>query len=233
MDHRPERRTFPHTSLGRSVHKALRDFYALEPGDRTLGNLLHALRRAWEGSGFQTLEEAETARAKGQTMLRRYFELEDHARVRPIALESVFSFSHPRAGIRVTGRVDRLDAEGSDYVIVDYKTGRYHRDERDLDESLPLSIYAMAVSGRLGRDVARIRLHHLASGERMETVRGPDRLAADWQVLVRLVDEIRADDEMAARPGPLCRWCDYLSICPEGQREVVGEGVGAECPTGS
>lgn len=221
VEKRPERRTFSHTALGRSVHKALRDFYALEPSDRTLQNLLAALRRAWDPSGYSSKLDEENAFMRADDMLRRFFGAEDHARVRPIALESKFHFAHPGAGILVTGRVDRLDASGDEYVIVDYKTGRFR--EGEIDDSLPLSLYAMAVSGRMGKSVTRIVLHHLASGERAETNRDADRLAADWKALTGLVGRMRGDTEFSPRPGPLCRWCDYLPLCPEGQEEARDE----------
>jgi hypothetical protein len=31
---------------------------------------------------------------------------------------------------------------------------------------------------------------------------------------MRLIDSIEAESEFRARPGPLCRWCDYANICP-------------------
>jgi RecB family exonuclease len=116
--------------------------------------------------------------------------------------------------------VDRIDAEQGGYVIVDYKTGRFGEDQDAVDGSLPLSLYAMAVSAQLRRRVSRIVVEHLASGRRAETTREADRLAGDWKAIVDLVDEMRARPAFAAQPGPLCRWCDYLSVCPEGRAEA-------------
>jgi len=48
------------------------------------------------------------------------------------------------AGTKLTGRIDRVDrAPDGSVVIVDYKTGKA-RSQEDADESLQLSIYAMA-----------------------------------------------------------------------------------------
>jgi RecB family exonuclease len=221
VEHRPERRTFPHTALGRSVHKALRDFYALPAPERTLPNLIAALRRAWDPTGLRTRKEKEDALLRAEDMLRRFFESEDHAAVRPLALESKFAFPHAPKGIIVTGRVDRLDMSDDGYVIVDYKTGRYRQDAASVDSSLPLSIYAMAVSGRLGNEVSKIVLHHLALGARTVTERGRERLANDWRELMGLVDTMQTDPELAPTPGPLCHWCDYLAVCREGRAEVA------------
>lgn len=231
VEKRPERRTFSHTALGRSVHKALRDFYALEPSDRTLGNLLAALRHAWDPSGYASKADEEDGLARAEAMLRRFFEGDDHATVRPIALESKFAFAHAGAGILVTGRVDRLDVNEDGYVIHDYKTGRFRQEPASIDTSLPLSLYAMAVGGRLGRDASRIVLHHLASGDRVETHRDAERLRDDWSELVEIVAGMRSAEAYEAKPGPLCRWCDFLSVCPEGRAQVASGGT--EDPDGA
>lgn len=230
VDRRQERRAFPHTSVGLSVHKTLRKFYGLVAEERTLENMLVLLRRCWEGAGFASRKDEQDARHRAEDMLRTYFDSVDHSAVRPLALESKFAFAHPGAGIIVAGRVDRLDSSGDEYVIVDYKTGSYRQDRETLDSSLPLSVYAMAVSGRLGRDVTRIVLHHLASGERSETHRDRERLRGDWARLTDLVGRMRSDTEFTARPGALCHWCDYLSVCPEGQAEENHRRVGPGAP---
>lgn len=221
VDHRPERRAFAHTALGRSVHKALRDFYALGPAERTEETLLRLLRRAWDGSGYRSEGEAEQGFVRAEEMLRRFFRRGDHASVRPLALESKFRYSDPQARILVTGRVDRLDAADDGYVIVDYKTGTFRQDPGSIDGSLPLSLYAIAVGAQLPSTASRIVLEHLASGDRFETIRDRDRLERDWKELVDVVDEIRGEEEYPPTPGPLCRWCDYLSVCPAGQAEVA------------
>jgi len=220
IERRPERRAFPQTALGRTVHRALREFYALETGRRSLEELLRLLRRAWDASGYRSENEAEAAFARAEDMLRRYHDLVDHTGVRPLALESKFSVSYPDEGVLVTGRVDRIDLSEDGYVIVDYKTGRFRQDPRSIHESLPLSLYAMAASSKLGSEVTRIVLYLLADGTALETERDPDRLAGDWKLLVDIVEEIRTGARFPPHTGPLCRWCDYLNLCPEGRAEV-------------
>lgn len=220
VDRRPERRTFAPTALGRSVHKALRDFYGLSPEQRTVENLLRALRRAWDPTGYRSAKDAEDAFTRAEDMLRRYHSGTDPRRARVVALESKFSHAKSSEGILVTGRVDRIDIDEGEYVIVDYKTGRFGEHDHVIDEALPLSLYAIAVSAVLGRDVSRIAVEHLPTGRRAETKRDPERLAVDWKELVAKADEMRSGTEFPPRPGSLCRWCDYLSACPEGRASI-------------
>jgi RecB family exonuclease len=220
IDRRPERRTFGPTALGRSVHKALRDFYGLEPAQRTVENLLRALRRAWDPTGYRSAKEAEDAFERAEDMLRRYHAGTDPQRVRVVALESKFSHAKSREGILVTGRVDRIDIEDGEYVIVDYKTGRFGETDDTIDESLPLALYLIAAAAVLGREITRIAVEHLPTGRRRVTHRDAARLEGDWKELVVLADEMRRGTDFPPRPGSLCRWCDYLSACPEGRASI-------------
>jgi putative RecB family exonuclease len=221
VDKRSERRAFGPSALGRSVHKALRIFYALEPIQRTIENLLREFRRAWDGAGYRSAREAEDAYSRAEDMLRRYHAGTNPQSVRVVAMESKFSHARSSDGILVTGRVDRIDIDESDYVIVDYKTGRFGSDDITLQESLPLSLYAIAVSAGLGRDVNRIAIEHLPTGRRAETRRKKDRLAQDWEKLTVLAAEMRFEEaEFPPRPSSLCRWCDYLVACPEGRASI-------------
>ena len=137
-----------------------------------------------------------------------------------VVLESKFSHAKAKEGILVTGRVDRIDLDDGEYVIVDYKTGRFGAHDEMIDESLPLSLYAIAVSAVLGRDVSRIAVEHLPTGRRSETRRDVARIAGDWKELVDLADEMRAGTEFPPRPSSLCPWCDYLTVCPEGRASM-------------
>ena len=74
--------------------------------------------------------------------------------------------------IAVSGRIDRLDArpradgaEGTELVVVDYKTGRHLLSVDDARSSLALALYALAASRALRRDCRRVELHHLPSGQ--------------------------------------------------------------------
>lgn len=228
VDRRPERRTFGPTALGRSVHKAMRDFYALDAAERSVDALVRALRRSWDRTGYRSVKEAEDAYERAEDMLRRYHAGSDPQRVRVVAMESKFSHARSSEGLLITGRVDRIDLDEGQYVIVDYKTGRFGEDQYKLDESLPLTLYVIAVSAVMGRPVSRIAVEHLTSGRRAETWRDRDRQASDWRKLSIVSKEMRDGTEFPPTPSALCRWCDYLVACPEGRASVR---VQNEAPT--
>ena len=44
--------------------------------------------------------------------------------------------------------------------------------------------------------------------------RTPEQLAALREETRGVIDRIRAETAWEPRPGPLCRWCEYQSVCP-------------------
>src|SRR5207302_2291597 len=65
------------------------------------------------------------------------------------------------AGTKVAGRIDRMDrAPDGSVNIVDYKTGNA-RSQDDADESLQLSIYAIAAREKWGYRVGALAFHNL------------------------------------------------------------------------
>ena len=79
--------------------------------------------------------------------------------------------------VKVVGRIDRIDqAGGGGVVITDYKTGKAQSQE-DSDQSLQLSIYAMAARDRWGYRADHLVLYNLEGNSPVFTRRSELQLA--------------------------------------------------------
>jgi DNA helicase-2/ATP-dependent DNA helicase PcrA len=121
------------------------------------------------------------------------------------------SFQFEVAGTSVIGRIDRVDEDEHGYTIVDYKTGNPKSQEL-ADESLQLSIYALAMSAI--KPVQRLVFQNLQDNTPIVTERSPEALHTAETKIVAAASGIAAG-RFEPTPGAHCNWCGYRTICPE------------------
>jgi putative RecB family exonuclease len=209
-------------AFGTSMHAALREFYRLPVGRRSLRMLLELLRRLWVRDGYQGKEQQQRERERAADALRAWYGRTDTTVV-PHATE--LGLQAAWGDVVLKGRLDRLDADpGSDrgLVVIDYKTGRRPVSQEAADADEALTIYAALVERRLGRPVTRMVLDYVVAGTQVVTGRPPEVLRRRLDEVLATAGRLRADQEFRPNPGPWCAGCDLLRRCPAGQQEVAG-----------
>lgn len=224
---RPEARAQrAHTSVGLATHNVLRDFWDLPLERRTPAGVAELVRESWIDVGFRDPEQSMAWRMRVREAVVEYLRRIDRDR-QPVGLER--SVSLKAGGVAITGRVDRLDDRDGELVVVDYKTGRQVPTDADARTSLPLALYAAAVSRMFRRPCVRVELHHVPTGRvaaHEHTQESLDRKIAEADSIaadLRRVDAEFRDlgvesSSFGARPSALCSWCDFRAHCPEGQQ---------------
>lgn len=109
---------------------------------------------------------------------------------------------------------DRFGRRSGGIEVIDYKTGRVSS-QKGVDESLQLSIYALACRDALGLGTPeRVTLYFTESATRLSTTRtDADLDSARADILARTA-RIRSADFAATPSADTCRWCDYARLCP-------------------
>jgi RecB family exonuclease len=228
----PKGPPWAHNSVGASVHNALAGWWRLPLAGRTVPAAGELLERGWITEGFADEQQSARQRSRARAMVESYVAGLDPAD-EPLGVERTVATRTDR--IAVSGRIDRLDErpageDGTELVVVDYKTGRHLLTTDDARGSLALAIYAVAAARSLRRNCHRVELHHLPSGKVIawghtdatlaRQVRRAEEIAAecaeaDEQVRNGLPPE-RYDEVFPPRPSPACGWCDYVRHCAEG-----------------
>ena len=231
----PKGPPWAHNSLGASVHNALAGWWRLPLPRRTVQSAGGLVTQGWITEGFSGEAQSSRYRDWARTLVEEYVSGLDPAD-EPVGVERTVGTRTD--AIAVSGRIDRLDArpraddaDGTELVVVDYKTGRHLLSVDDARSSLALAIYALAASRSLRRDCRRVELHHLPSGQ----VLAWEHTAESLQRHLRRAEDIaaecaEADERMRAplprekydevfppQTGPGCGWCDYRRSCQEGQ----------------
>ena len=214
---------------GSFAHRVLELLMQRPPEQRTIDEARRIARSEWPETeahrDYQALghdeKDSRRFRWKAWTAIQGLWRLEDPSEVNVRATEQ--DVEAELAGVPFRGIVDRIEEEGDGLVVTDYKSGkapspRFRRSR--LDQVL---LYAAAVEASTGELPVRARLLYLGQRTVGTEVSQPEieavtkKLAGTWAD----IQTACAEDEFEPRTGPLCGWCPYLSMCPQGAAEVA------------
>ncbi len=222
----PRRPQRAHTSIGMTVHASLRAWWDLPLSARTPASGRRLVEQGWIDVGFRDAVQSAHWKTRTSAQVTAYLEGLDSRR-EPLGVERVVGL---RTGLlALSGRIDRLDDRDGELVVVDYKTGRRPPTPDEPASSLPLALYAAAVSSVFRRPCRRVELHHVPSGQvaadrhtdesLQRKVREADSIGRQLQAVDAHFAKAGDDPSLfAPRVSPLCRWCDYRAWCPQGQQ---------------
>jgi RecB family exonuclease len=222
----PKGPPWAHNTVGAAVHLALASWWQLPESGRTPAAAGRLVRQRWKPLGFRDDAQAAAWRERAADMVERYT-VDLDPTDEPLGVERTVALKTDR--LAVSGRIDRLDRRGEELVVVDYKTGRHVLSTDDARGSLALALYAMAAARTMRLPCRRVELHHLPSGEVVVWEHTDATLsrhlgrAQDIAIEAATAQAAGAvagadhDEIFPPRPGALCTWCDFLSVCPAGQ----------------
>jgi DNA helicase-2/ATP-dependent DNA helicase PcrA len=206
---------------GAAMHGVLRTFYDAQRWQRTVSDdeLVEQFRSALASAGIADRYQYELYLRQGIEQLRQFFGVA-RAMPPPEVLETEHRFELQVGSSKLTGRVDRMDRTGPDTVaIVDYKTGKPQSQE-DADESLQLSLYALAARDAWGKRADRLVFYNLENNTPIYTTRIDCELEAAKLRVEKAAVGI-AEGRFNAKPGFHCAFCPYRNLCPATEKVVV------------
>jgi DNA helicase-2/ATP-dependent DNA helicase PcrA len=205
---------------GAAMHRVLHAFFDAQRYGRPIADdeLLENFRADLAQAGIADRYQYELYLRQGREQLTQFFS-SARSGPQPEVLKTEQKFELPVAGVKLTGRIDRMDRLASDGVaIVDYKTGK-PRSQQDADESLQLSLYALAAQEAWGLRADRLIFHNLEDNTMVVTTRGSADLEAARN-RVRAAAEKIAEGKFLAKTGYHCSLCPYRNLCPATERIV-------------
>jgi DNA helicase-2/ATP-dependent DNA helicase PcrA len=205
---------------GNIVHLVLKDFYdALRAGrPRAVEDSLKLFRGLLADAHFEDEHQRGLYRRQGEQHLTNFFAVRAQEPA-PLVERTEWSFEVRIGSVSVQGRVDRVDRISEGLAVIDYKTGRA-RKQKEADESLQLSLYAVATEAKLGRLPARLVIYNVEDASVITTSRAAGDLDVARERVVVAADGIAAG-HFEATPDPfLCRWCEYRKLCPATEQKL-------------
>lgn len=214
-------------SFGTSVHSVLRDFYRMLMTNQKLNEeeVLELLKKNWINDGYQNKTHEDESFKKAKNIVLNYIKKNLYSNPKPpVALELPFNFyvknlASPTGGIRVGGRIDRIDQkENGTIEILDYKTGTNIPKEKDLEKNMQLTTYALAAMEAKDKYLNKkpeeviLSLYYLEKDLKFTTTRTMDQLEEAKNYILQKAEEISKSDFKCSKSS-FCQICEYKMLC--------------------
>ena len=201
------------SNFGISIHDSLREWF-IQRKTNMHPNLSEIYEKSWVTGGYESKAHEDDMYTNGLRSLQTY--IEANADARPLGLE-VSCRATLKDGTMLRGRIDRIDKEGDDYTIIDYKTGLSVKKAKDWQQDIPLFTYLKALEHK-GQIVKEIQLHYVLAGEKVIVKKSDireEQVEKTIQEITSQIEESLKSDTFGAKPDKMkCSFCDYKAICP-------------------
>ena len=202
---------------GASIHRVLHTYYeSVRLGrPKSASEVIDQFRADLAEAGISDEYQHELYEQQGVTQLGEFLSQPLPAEI----LHTEERFTMKLGTTALVGRIDRMD-RGPDgrVIVIDYKTGK-PKSQEDADESLQLSIYALAAREMWGYHAERLVLHNLDGNTAISTRRNDAQLVEARLEVEGIAGQI-ADGKFEPKSGLHCVSCAYRVLCPKTEKRL-------------
>lgn len=213
---------------GAAMHRVLRTYFDSLRLNRTKsdGELLQLLSDDLTSCGIEDDYQKKLYMQQGLQQMKDFLAA-SHASPAPQVLHTEEWFDVQIAGTKLTGRIDRIDRAPDGAVnIIDYKTGKA-RSQADADESLQLSIYAIAAREKWGYRVGELAFHNLEGNVVVLSKRTEFQLEEAREQVLNVARKI-AEGNFSPKMGFHCSYCAFRGLCPAREKRLPNVSIAVD-----
>jgi len=207
----------PYFDFGGTVHKVIEELTKkLKEGEAIDFDLaVKYLDAFWKNEGYKTELEEKQAKEEAKEVIKTFLEEQAKMKSKIVGIEQEFTIKLDKYNI--TGYIDRVDQDGDDYIILDYKTAKTPLSENALREDFQLLTYDMAVQQLFGKRPKKVGLWFLRSNKKVIIEPKDEDISKIKEQILETIKNIMKEDFTPA-PGWECNNCDYKLLCDAWKR---------------
>jgi putative RecB family exonuclease len=233
--------------LGSRFHETMEYLYHQIPQRvPTVNELMNYFKKHWENHWQQALQKqkergfsdalrivqqgptVEDYFQKGQLFVENYFHQYhpfDQDKTEGIELRVAFDLD-AKGQYKMQGFIDRLgrDDEGTLWIH-DYKTSSRKMSEEDVKNEDQLSLYQIGLSqnSKFGSKEKIKLIWHFVAFEKDQVIgeRNPKEIGWLKEKYISKIQTIEKAKTFPTKTSVLCQWCEYFTVCADGQSWVA------------
>lgn len=212
-------------SFGTSIHLTLKNFYEeVSAGKKPSEKLLYKLLESnWIKEGYKSKKHELDFIQKGKDYLLGFLKYGFDSKNLPVAMEQPFNIpinNHLNRPLRIGGKIDRVDSLSDGRIeIIDYKTGATIPTQKEVDNNLQLSFYALAATNVLTKpfgvdpEKVKLSLYFLDTQEKISTTRTAKQLEEAKDEILKVREEIEKSDFKCSGHMFCQNMCEFSLFC--------------------
>ena len=171
---------------------------------------LGLLEKYWRSTGYKSKLDETRDYEEAKEILKTF--LEEQAKLKTEIVEIEKSFETKVDDFMIRGRIDRIDKDGDDYIVIDYKTAKRASSERELKKDMQLLLYSLVTEEMFGKKPSKVGIWYLRPNQ-TKLVKVEDEDLEAIRAEMRLIVENIKAGKFDPTPGWECRNCDYDCLC--------------------
>ena len=199
--------------FGSSLHGIAEQLTRMQKEGKAINEVVAAelLAKFWDPKGYKSKIDEQRDYAEAKAILKVFLEEQAKSNTEIVDIERWFETSV--GDIRLRGRIDRIDREGSSYTVVDYKTSKKAPSLNELKKDMQLLVYAVAVKEIYGGGPLKVGNWFLRSNEKVFFEPENQAIEAMRTEIAEMAAKIKAAAFEPKKGSWECTQCDYHCLC--------------------
>jgi DNA helicase II / ATP-dependent DNA helicase PcrA len=201
--------------FGSSLHSIAEQLTRMQKDGKAINETVaeELLAKFWDPKGYKSKIDEKRDYDEAKAILKVFLEEQAKSKSEIVDIERWFETSIGE--IKLRGRIDRIDKDGSGYIVVDYKTSKKASSLNELKKDMQLLVYALAVTQMYGTGPLKVGDWFLRSNEKVFFEPENQAIEAIQTEITEMASKIKAAAFEPKKGSWECNYCDYTCLCDE------------------